>query len=188
MRILDLGCGTGCDLASWGVTASDEVTGLDLDPARLAEAKRRFPHRNYLQGAAECLPFNDESFDRVVSGVALPYMNIPKALEEIHRALVPGGAFSASLHPPSFTITELLHNAFPKPIPMLFRIYVLGNGLWFHCTGRTVGFGNGRTESFQTERGARTALGRARFVDISFRRAAGPMGETLTVQALKRAH
>jgi ubiquinone/menaquinone biosynthesis C-methylase UbiE len=91
MRVLDLGCGLGRDLASWGVTASDEVTGLDVDDSRLAIAKVRFSGQNYLQGAGECLPFGDESFDRVISAVALPYMNIQKTLAEVHRVLVRGG-------------------------------------------------------------------------------------------------
>jgi ubiquinone/menaquinone biosynthesis C-methylase UbiE len=79
----------------------------------------RFPNRTYLQGAGECLPFEQESFDRVISAIALPYMNIQKTLAEIHRILVPGGGLSLSLHLPSFTIAELLHNAFPKPLSLV---------------------------------------------------------------------
>src|ERR1700756_2212378 len=104
MRVLDLGCGSGLDLASWGVTASDEVTGLDIDESRLAVARQRFPNRTYLHGVGERLPFDDQSFDRVISAVALPYMDIPKALAEIHRILVPGGGLSLSLHLPGFTL------------------------------------------------------------------------------------
>jgi ubiquinone/menaquinone biosynthesis C-methylase UbiE len=185
MRVLDLGCGSGRDLAEWGVTASDEVTGLDIDDSRLALAKVRFPNRTYLQGAGECLPFEEESFDRVISTVALPYMNIQKTLAEIYRILALGGGLSLSLHPPSFTIAELLHNAIPKPVPTLFRLYVMANGLLFHCTGRTVGFLKGRTESFQTARGMRVALNRAGFVDLSFSRATGPVGEKFMVEATK---
>jgi ubiquinone/menaquinone biosynthesis C-methylase UbiE len=184
MRVLDLGCGSGLDLASWGVTAADEVTGLDIDDSRLAIAKVQFSNRTYLQGAGECLPFEDESFDRVVSAVALPYMNIQKTLAEIHRVLVPGGGLSLSLHL-RFTIAELLHNAIPKLVPTLFRLYVMANGLVFHCSGRTVGFVNRRTESFQTERGMRVALNRAGFLNLSFSRATGPNGETFIVEARK---
>lgn len=185
MLVLDLGCGSGRDLAAWGVTASDEVTGLDIDGSRLAIAKLRFPNRPYLQGAGEYLPFKDASFDRVISTVALPYMNIQKTLAEIHRVLVPGGGLSLSLHLPSFTIAELLHNAIRRPVPTLFRLYVMANGLLFHCTGKTVGFLKRRTESFQTERGMKIALNRAGFVSLSFRRAAGPAGEGLVVEARK---
>ena len=112
-------------------------------------------------------------------------MSIQKTLAEIHRILVPGGGLSLSLHLPSFTIAELLRNAIPKPVPTLFRLYVVANGLLFHCTGWTVGFLKGRTESFQTERGMRVALNRAGFVNLSFRRATGPVGETFIVEARK---
>lgn len=187
MRVLDLGCGWGRDLSSWGVTGTDRVTGLDVEPERLTTARTRFPNRIYLQGFGECLPFGDESFDRVISAFALPYMNIPKTLSEIRRVLVGGGGLSISLHLPSFTMNELLHHAIPKPIPTAYRLYVLANGLWFHCTGRTIGFATGRTESFQTERGMRIALNRAGFVDLSFRRGRGPAGETLFLDA-RKAH
>jgi ubiquinone/menaquinone biosynthesis C-methylase UbiE len=185
MRVLDLGCGSGRDLAAWGITAVDHVTGLDVNDASLATAKARFPARGFLRAIGESLPFRDEIFDRVISSVALPYMNIPKALAEIHRSLVPGGMVSLSLHSPDFTRNELLHNAFPKPIPTLFRFYVMANGMWFHCTGSTFGFFRGRTESFQTERGIKIALRRAGFVDPSFRRAPDPVGETFLVDAMK---
>jgi ubiquinone/menaquinone biosynthesis C-methylase UbiE len=185
MRVLDLGCGSGRHLTRWGVTTSDAVTGLDINYHGVSIAKGKFPDRTYLQGAGECLPFADESFDRVISAIALPYMNIRKALAEIQRILVPGGAVSLSLHAPSFTIAELLRNAIPRPLPTVFRLYVMSNGLLFHCTGRNVGFLKGRTESFQTERGMRLALNRAGFVNPSFSRSPGPVGETFLAAAAK---
>lgn len=183
MRILDLGCGWGQDLASWGVTASDEVTGVDIDENRLEIARKHFPDRIFLFGAGEKLPFENARFDRVISSVALPYMDIPKALHEIHRVLVPGGSVSLSLHLPGFTFTELRRHAFPKPIPTIFRLYVMANGMLFHCTGKTIGFVNRRTESFQTERGMKISLHNAGFVDPSFRRIPGPVGEMFIAEA-----
>src|ERR1700758_5378483 len=186
MRILDLGCGPGLGLASWGVGPSDEVTGLDIDENSLATGRLRFPDRTGLLGAGEKLPFEAKHFDRVISSVALPYMNIQEALAEIHRVLIPGGAASLSLHLPSFTMREIVHIALPKPIPTLFRLYVMANGLWFHFTGTTFGFLRGRTESFQTERGMTIALHRAGFVDPSFSRALGPAGEMFVVETRTR--
>jgi len=185
MLFLDLGCGSGTDLASWGVSSSDEVTGVDIDDARLQRAKARFPGRTHQPGNGESLTFPAESFDRVVSLLALPYMNIQKTLPEIHRVLVPGGGLTLSLHPPSFTVSELVHNAFPKPVATFFRLYVLANGLWFHCTGRTASFLHRRTESFQTERGMTLALDRAGFSDFSFTRGVGRVGGTFVVEARK---
>jgi len=184
MRVLDLGCGSGQDLASWGVTASDKVTGLDIDETRLAVARERFPERTYLHGAGESLPFANESFDRVISSVALPYMNIQKALAEIHRVLVPEGSLSLSLHLPSFTLAELINHAIPQAKATIFRLYVMANGTWFHCSGRTIGV-LGRTESFQTERGMKIALTRAGFSHFSFTRIPGPTGVEFLVEARK---
>jgi SAM-dependent methyltransferase len=82
VRVLDLGCGSGRDLRGWGLSLSDKITGLDIDRACLSHAKARFCGRLYVQGAGECLPFQDESFERIISSVALPYMDISKALAE----------------------------------------------------------------------------------------------------------
>ena len=185
MRVLDLGCGNGRDLASWGVTASDIVIGLDIDGKSLAIAKTRFPNRTYLQGVGENLPFLSESFDFVISEVALPYMNIQKTLAEIHRILVPGGSLVLSLHPARFTLAELFHNAAPRPVPTIFRLYVLANGILFHWTGRTLSFLKRRTESFQTERGMKTALRRSGFDSIFFRHTNRSLGQTFTAEAKK---
>src|ERR1700704_2134719 len=107
----------------------------------------------------------------------LPYMNIQKTLSG--SILVPGGVVSLSLHLPRFTVDEFFHYAFPKPVPTLFRLNVMPNGLLFHCSGRTVGCLNGRTESFQTERGMRAALHRARLVNPSFRRGSRTSGRSI---------
>jgi SAM-dependent methyltransferase len=83
MRILDLGCGFGSDLTRWGVTATDEITGVDIDDGRVEIARSRFPGHTYLRANGEQLPFENGQFDRIISSVALPYMDIPKALEQI---------------------------------------------------------------------------------------------------------
>jgi ubiquinone/menaquinone biosynthesis C-methylase UbiE len=183
MRILDLGCGSGLDLSSWGVISTDEVTGIDIDESRLAVARKRFPNRTYLRCAAECLPFPSNSFDRVISAVALPYMNIPKTLAEVYRVLAPDGGLSLSLHPSSFTFAELLHKAMPRPLATVFRLYVIGNGVWFHCAGLTAPFVNHRTESFQTKRGMTLALSRAGFTDFAFHESSGPERTRFSVEA-----
>jgi ubiquinone/menaquinone biosynthesis C-methylase UbiE len=90
MKVLDLGCGEGKTLALWGVSVADSVIGVDVDESSLATARSRFPSRTYIHAAGEDLPFPNRSFDRIVSSVAVPYMNIPKALSECYRVLAPG--------------------------------------------------------------------------------------------------
>jgi ubiquinone/menaquinone biosynthesis C-methylase UbiE len=177
-RILDLGCGKGNLPVRAGVTASDEVVGLDINRQALAIARERFPERSFCVGVGERLPFANGAFDRIVSGVALPYMNISAVLAETRRVLIPGGSVFLSLHPLRFTIREL-REALPRPIPSLFRLFVILNGIVLHLTGCSLSV-RGRPESFQTQRSMRRALTRAGFEQIQFSRPDG----RLLVQAV----
>ena len=60
-RTLDVACGTGY------VTQylAGEVIGLDQSASMLAEAQRRLPEGEFVQGDALALPFADNSFDRI---------------------------------------------------------------------------------------------------------------------------
>jgi len=95
-------------------------------------------------------------------------MNIPKALDEIHRVLAPGGTLLASLHPWRVAVAEL-RKAFPRPQAFVFRGWVLANGLVFHVAGRNLVPARNMGESFQTKRGIRIAMQRANFAEVSFR-------------------
>lgn len=161
MKVLDLGCGTGLTPSKLNLPAEWRIIGADISHSSVALATRQFPSRAFLVAAGENLPFADAVFDQVFANVALPYMNIPRALSEIHRVLAPNGKLWASLHPPGFTLSEL-RNAFPTPVPTVFRCRVLTNGIVFHLTGRSLG------ESFQTTRGVRIALKRAGFSPPAF--------------------
>jgi ubiquinone/menaquinone biosynthesis C-methylase UbiE len=163
MRVLDLGCGDGLTPEKLNLSASWQIIGVDLKYTALARAHISYPHRAFVCSAAENLPFPASSFDRVISNVALPYTDIPKALAETYRVLAPGGALLASLHSLSFTLAEL-RKALPKPKAVLRMGLVLASGVAFHAVGSNFG------ESFQTERGIRIALRRANFGGVSFRR------------------
>ena len=163
MRVLDLGCGEGLTPQKLNLPASWHIVGVDVNLAALAMARVNFRDRTFICSKAEKLPFPDCSFDRVICNVALPYMNIAKALAEAYRVLVSGGTLSASLHPPAFTLEELRCVCPQKPKATLYRFWVLVNGIMFHLAGRNLG------ESFQTERGIRIALRRTNFASVSFR-------------------
>jgi SAM-dependent methyltransferase len=96
--VLEDGCGTAY-VSAYVARAGGRPVGLDNSPAQLATAKRmqeahdlRFP---LVHGIAEQLPFQDESFDVLISeyGAAIwsdPYRWIPEAA----RVLKPGGELS----------------------------------------------------------------------------------------------
>jgi ubiquinone/menaquinone biosynthesis C-methylase UbiE len=88
---LDVGTGTGnyaCALAARGL----RVTGLDPSEAMLAVARSKPQPVSWQQGAAEDLPYQEGSFDLVVSVTALEFMADPgRALAELFRVLAPGG-------------------------------------------------------------------------------------------------
>ena len=172
MRILDVGCGTGRPPWKTNAGEQDSVIGIDSNFSSLAVAKRRFPGRHFVCCQAEALPFSDSSFERVVSSVAMPYTDIPVALAEIRRMLVPGGSLFMSVHHLRFTLNEL-RAALPSPIAVLYRLYVLANGLIFHASGRVVRFPDGKVESFQTTRGLKRALEGTGFVGVEVSRPDG---------------
>ena len=95
MKILDIGCGTGnlsLELAKLGA----EVTGVDISEAMLVKAREKAAKENlcinFCCADANNLPFEDETFDAVVSLSALEFASdLKKTLLEIYRVLKPGG-------------------------------------------------------------------------------------------------
>lgn len=94
-KVLDLGCGTGhysIELAKMGL----EVTGVDISKEMISYAVEKSRKLgldiNFLEEDAHSLPFEDETFDLVVSVTALEFFPEPtKALREGFRVLKPGG-------------------------------------------------------------------------------------------------
>ena len=94
-RTLDVGCGTGRNLPF----LPPGSVGLDPSAEVLGRARRRAPGARLVQGSAEALPFRDESFDTVVSGLVLCSVPDPaRALAEVRRVLRPGGSLRALEH------------------------------------------------------------------------------------------
>lgn len=88
--ILDLGCGEGrfCRLAA---ALGARVVGIDPTAALIAHANAQ-GGAAYVEAKAEDLPFEDASFDVVVSYLSLiDIPDVPAALHEAHRVLRPGG-------------------------------------------------------------------------------------------------
>jgi SAM-dependent methyltransferase len=72
MTVLDVACGTG----NASIAAAEQgarVTGLDFSPRLITIARERGAEANvdveWLEGDAQSLPFDDDSFDRVISAI-----------------------------------------------------------------------------------------------------------------------
>jgi ubiquinone/menaquinone biosynthesis C-methylase UbiE len=94
--VLDVACGTGTfEQLILLEQPTQKIVGVDLSEKMLeiAEKKcRSYPNVSFGQASATALPFDDRSFDRVVSASALHYFeNSTTALLEMKRVLKPAG-------------------------------------------------------------------------------------------------
>jgi arsenite methyltransferase len=98
-HVLDVGVGPGFLAAEMAaeIGAGGRVCGIDLSDSMLAIAAARPVGPNaaiveLARGSAEEIPYDDGSFDVVVTTQVLEYVSdVPRALVEIHRVLKPGG-------------------------------------------------------------------------------------------------
>lgn len=124
-RVLDVGCGRGACLFSAAEAAgpAGEVIGVDLSPNMVARtnadiALRGIGNARALQGDAEALDFAPESFDAVVSGMAMFFLPDPAAvLRDLHDLLRPGGRIGFSSFSGDDERWEVLHRAVAPYLP-----------------------------------------------------------------------
>ena len=95
-RVLDLGSGSGMDVFAAAVQVGPQgsVVGVDITPEQLAKAERlrRDDHVAFCRARIEELPFDDASFDVVISnGVVNLSADKPAVFAEVARVLRPGG-------------------------------------------------------------------------------------------------
>ncbi len=102
--VLDLGSGSGMDVfvAALHVGETGSVTGLDMTDEQLAKARRlrdesEMDTVSFENGYVEDLPFEDDSFDVVVSnGVINLSPEKDRVFDEIRRVLGPDGRLALS--------------------------------------------------------------------------------------------
>lgn len=125
--VLDVGCGTGY-VAITAARRGAAVTGLDITPAMLTEARKNadvagVENVRRREGTATDLPFEDEAFDVTLSSVGHVYADHPDAAaRELLRVTRPGGRIAFTSWTPESVVpatgrvlTDYLPSTPPPP-------------------------------------------------------------------------
>jgi SAM-dependent methyltransferase len=104
-RVLDLGCGFGW-FCRWAAHhGADPVVGIDRS-ARMLERARSQPHPavTYQQADLDTVELDSGRYDLAYSSLAFHYVDdLERLIQQVHRALTPGGTMVASVEHPVFT-------------------------------------------------------------------------------------
>lgn len=91
-RALDVASGEGYGTAMLAASGATEAAGVDIDPATVAHAAARYPDACFVAGDITSLPFEDDSFELVVSFETIEHVKDPeRALDELRRVLADDG-------------------------------------------------------------------------------------------------
>lgn len=135
-HLLDLAGGTGDIAFRFLARGGGQVTLSDINPAMLAEGKRRAMDLNlqdklqWRQANAESLPFDSGTFDAVTIAFGIRNVtHIANVLSEAYRVLRPGGQFLCLefSHPALPTFAKLYDAYSFRVIPRLGKM-VTGDG------------------------------------------------------------
>jgi 2-polyprenyl-6-hydroxyphenyl methylase/3-demethylubiquinone-9 3-methyltransferase len=116
MRVLDVATGTG-SVAIRAATAGADVVGLDIAPELFEAARRRASEAGveveWVEGDAEALSYDDDSFDRVFTAFGTTYTTEhDQAANELVRVCKPGG---------EIVMANWCPNSFPARLSSLLR-------------------------------------------------------------------
>jgi len=118
--ILDIGCGTGTLIVTLERQYSDvRVVGLDPDAKALERAHKKVMRAKVSvqldHGFADELPYDKQSFDRVLSSFMFHHLDEQereRTSREVRRVLKPGSSF----HLLDFVADDTAHGFFPSQI------------------------------------------------------------------------
>ncbi|XP_015792326.1 putative methyltransferase DDB_G0268948 [Tetranychus urticae] len=75
----------------------DEILGVDISAAQIAEANKRnkYPNISFKVARAESIPLEDKSVNLLTASQCLHWFDLTSFYEEVDRLLAPGGVFAA---------------------------------------------------------------------------------------------
>lgn len=125
-ELLDVATGSG-NVAIRAAQAGAHVTGLDLTPELVAVARERADaaglHAHFIEGDAEELPFESDSFDRVTSCFGVMFAPRQRqAASELTRVARPGARIAVSAWTPGGLVGRMFKTVaahMPAPPPEL---------------------------------------------------------------------
>ena len=111
MKVLDVACGTG-NTALPAARAGADVTGVDIAPNLVEQArenaKREGLNARFDEGDAEALPYEDASFDAVVTMFGAMFAPRPELVAaELKRVCRPGGFIAMANWTPAGFIGQM---------------------------------------------------------------------------------
>jgi len=122
LEVLDAACGEGYGTALLA-SAAASATGVDVSPQAIEHARQRYAGEGIEFRVADCLdlPFEDGSFDCIVSFETLEHLEDHDGLmKEFRRVLKPGG-FVVLSSPDKAIYTDLLKNDNEHHLRELYR-------------------------------------------------------------------
>jgi SAM-dependent methyltransferase len=111
-HVLDLGCGTGTLTAAIAARGA-HVTGIDVEPAMVDQARTRYPELDFMVGDGHRVTAG-APLDAVFANAVLHWLTrADEALASVHRTLRPGGRLVAEMTVEGSltTLVELLDRA-----------------------------------------------------------------------------
>lgn len=132
-KILDVATGTGdLAIALAKKNPDAQITGFDLSAGMLKHGKEKVEAKglskqiDMIQGDAENMPFEDNTFDAVTVAFGVRnFENLEKGLSEIRRVLKPEGTFVILefSQPQKFPMKQLYHFYSFKILPTVGKIF-----------------------------------------------------------------
>ncbi len=169
-----------------GMAAQDQIVGLDITPAMLAEGRKQIaksgarPAIHLVCASAMEMPFAGRSFEVVICGLGTHHMDVPHMLAEARRVLMDGGRLVIS----DVCATPFWRSAVGKVVLwLLLRFYGIANSA-ARARAEVDAYQNVRTTREWAEILRSYGFGQVKMDVVTPRFPWFPGGLTLTAEAL----